>query len=884
MKRYALLFILALLLGGRMMAQGGMTDQQVIAYIMEENDKGTSQQEIVTRLMQRGVTVQQLQRVKRRYEQQKNQAGLGKVDDEQGKDNDRLRTNNAQQKTDTDKKSGTSSRRNSYRNRNTNTKTGRNANISDKNSTQRLQGTLNSQQIYDEGDPDFILMQAEMGGILPVDSIELLEQMLEQQRMEKTRIFGHDIFNNENLSFEPNMNIATPQDYCLGPGDVVIVDIYGASQETQKLTISPDGDINIDGFGPIQMSGLTVAQANTKLRSELGSRYSSSQVRLTVGQTKTIIVNVMGEVVVPGTYTLSAFSTVFNALYMAGGITDIGTLRSIKVYRDNRLISTVDVYDYILNGQAKGNVRLTDNDVIIVGSYDCLVNITGKVKRPMFYEMKADESLHSLIKYAGGFTGDAYKKSVRVVRKAGAQYSVHTVNEFDLGTFHMADGDSVSVDSIVKRYSNMVEVKGAVFRPGMYELGGNITTVRSLIEAAEGVTEDAFTPHAVMHRMKPDRTLEMMAIDIAGIMEGRVADIALKNEDVLFVTSEEDVRQKQTLTIHGEVQNPGIYRYADNETIEDFVLQAGGLTEKASAVNVLVSRRVVDPYATSKDGVTAQSFTFTLKDGFVIDGEEGFKLQPYDEVYVRHSPGYGQQQNVTVEGEVLFAGNYPITKQNERLSDLVKKCGGVTNLAYIEGARLERRMNEAERLRYQESSKMQKKQDEEVLTEMALKSGRSISDLGTGQKTKQEDLERIPTTYFVGIELDKAIAHPGSDEDLVLREGDRLIVPVYNSTVKINGEVMYPNTVGYETGKKASYYIDMAGGYSGKAKKSRAYIIYMNGDVARVSKGAKVRPGCEIVVPSKAQNKMTTAETVTLGSGIASIATMIATLANILSK
>lgn len=858
MKRFVLFLLLVILAGGQSFAQSGMTDQQVTAYILEESDKGTSQSEIVTRLMQRGVTVQQLQRVKRKYEQQKKQGNLGTVENSE----DRLRTNNAQQQT--------------LKNANTG--------ISSNNSSQRIQGSQNVRHTYDEDDPEYMLMQAEMGGMLPVDSIALLEQILEQQRKEKTRIFGHDIFNNENLSFEPNMNIATPRDYRLGPGDVVIVDIYGASQESQTLTVSPDGDINIDGFGPIQVNGLTVAQANSLLRSQLGARYSSSQIRLTVGQTKTIIVNVMGEVKAPGTYTLSAFSTVFNALYMAGGITDIGTLRNIKVYRDNRLISTVDVYNYILNGQATGNVRLTDNDVIIVGSYDCLVNITGKVKRPMFYEMKTDESLHSLLKYAGGFTGDAYKKSVRVIRKAGAQYSVHTINEFDLGAFHMADGDSVNVDSVVKRYSNMVEVKGAVFRPGMYELGKNITTVRSLIEAAEGVTEDAFTAHAIMHRMKADRSLEMKAVDIAGILEGRVADIPLRNEDVLFIPSQEEVKMKQTLTIHGEVQNPGIYKYADNETVEDFIMQAGGLTETAAAVNVLVSRRVFNPKATTKDSITAQSFTFTLKDGFVIDGEENFKLQPFDEVYVRQSPGYGQQRNVSIEGEVLFSGNYPLTKENERLSDLVKKSGGFTKLAYIGGARLERRMNEAERLRYQESAKMQKKQDEDLLIEMALKSGRSITDFGTGRQTKKQELNNIPTTYFVGIELDKALANPGSDEDLVLREGDRLIVPVYNGTVKINGEVMYPNTVGFEAGKKASYYINMAGGYSNKAKKGKAYIIYMNGDVAKISKGAKVRPGCEIVVPAKAQNKMSTAETVTLGSGIVSISTMIATLANILAK
>ena len=865
MKRYVLVLLLVILAGGQSMAQGGMSDQQVITYILEENEKGTSQQEIITRLMQRGVTMQQLQRVKRKYEQQKKQSGLGMADETESKDS-RLRTNNAKDPKETKRKTLEDNRK------------------ADAGTSQRIQGATDIQHTYDESDPDFILMQAEMGGILPVDSIALLEQILEKQRKEKNRIFGHDIFNNENLSFEPNMNIATPQDYRLGPGDAVILDIYGASQESQTLTVSPDGDINIEGFGPVQVSGLTVAQANARLRSQLGARFSDSQIRLTVGQTKTILVNVMGEVKTPGTYTLSAFATVFNALYMAGGINDIGTLRNIKVYRNNRQISTVDVYDYILNGQAAGNVRLTDNDVIIVGSYDCLVNVTGKVKRPMFYEMKTDESLNSLLKYAGGFTGDAYKKSVRVVRKAGSQYSVHTINEFDMGAFHLADGDSVAVDSVVKRYSNMVEVKGAVFRPGMFELGSNITTVKSLIEAAEGVTEDAFTAHGVMHRMKADRSLEVVAVDIAGILEGRVADIALKNEDVLFVPSQEEVRKKQTLTIHGEVQNPGIYKFAENETIEDFILQAGGLTETASAVNVLVSRRIVNPRATSKDSITAQSFTFALKDGFVIDGEEGFKLQPFDEVYVRQSPGYGMQRNVSVEGEVLFGGNYPLTKENERLSDLIKKCGGFTNIAYVEGARLERRMNETERLRYIESSKMQKKQDEAVLTEMALKSGRSISDLGSSQQTKKQELEQIPTTYFVGIELDKAIANPGGDDDLVLREGDRLIVPVYTSTVKINGEVMYPNTVGFEAGKKASYYIDMAGGYSSKAKKRKAYIIYMNGDVAKVSSGAKVRPGCEIVVPAKAQNKMTTAETVTLGSGIASIATMIATLANILTK
>ena len=424
----------------------------------------------------------------------------------------------------------------------------------------------------------------------------------------------------------------------------------------------------------MNVSGLTVAQANARLRGTLGSRYTSSHIKLTVGQTKTIMVNVMGEVKAPGTYTLSAFATVFHALYMAGGTNDLGTLRNIKVYRNNRLVTVVDIYDYILNGKLTGNVRLADNDVIVVGPYDCLVNITGKVKRPMFYEMKKNESINSLLKYAGSFTGDAYKKSVRVNRKTGREYAVFNVDEFDFASFHIADGDSVSVDSILPRYANTVEIKGAVFRPGMYNIGEQINSVRSLVEHAEGLTEDAFTNRAVMHRMKPDRTLEVISMDIAGIMSGKVADIPLKENDVLFIPTRQDKLIERTITIRGEVQYPGTYKYADNETIEDFVLQAGGLTDKASTVNVNVSRRVSDAKALQPDSLIAQTFTLSLKDGFVIDGTPGFVLMPFDEVSIRKSPAYNEQENVSIEGEVMFAGAYTLTKRNSRISDLFYKA------------------------------------------------------------------------------------------------------------------------------------------------------------------------------------------------------------------
>ena len=726
-------------------------------------------------------------------------------------------------------------------------------------------------------------MQNELNDFMP-DSTTMAEQAMyrrlaDNQISNRNKVFGRDIFNNPRLNFEPNMNIATPQNYRLGPGDAVYVDIYGASQKTIESTITPDGTIVIEGYGPIELSGLTVNQANSKLKATLGARYKSSKVKLTVGQTKTISVNVMGEVMTPGTYTLSAFATVFHALYMAGGTNSIGTLRNIKVFRNNRQVTTVDIYDYILNGKMTGNIRLAEGDVIVVGPYDCLVSISGKVKRPMYYEMKQTESLASLMKYSGGFTGDAYKKSVRVVRKSGTQYSVFNVGEFDMSSFRMSDEDSVSVDSILPRYSNMVEVRGAVFRPGMYQMGGEVETVRTLIQQAEGVTEDAFTAHAVMHRLKPDRTLEVIQVDVDGIMNGRVADIPLKNEDVLYIPSKKELQEDLTLTIHGEVMYPGIYKYADNETLEDLVLQAGGLKETASLMKVDVARRIVDQRLTTSSDTIAHTFSFALKDGFVIDGEPGFVLKPYDEIYVRKSPGFYKQQNVHVDGEVLFAGTYTLSKKNERVSEIIKKAGGLSNMAYPQGARLERRLTDLERKRVAEIMKLQREQREDEIRSQAIKSGKSISDL---KQLASTDNYEIPDFYPVGIELDKAIANPGSDADIVLREGDRLTVPVYNGTVKINGEVMYPNTVAYKEGKGVNYYIDLAGGFSGKAKKSRTYIIYMNGDVAKAGHGVKVKPGCEIVVPQKSMSKMSTAESISLISGTASIAAMIATIANLL--
>ena len=809
-----------------------MTDEQVLQFVAVEYQKGTSQAQIVTKLMQKGVDINQIRRVKQKYERQANNGGLGVKDitGEQASTN-RLRKNNGQTK-------------------------------------EQLSGQMQKDKLtnveakdkYTDLDPNYNQMQEEMQFLFP----DSLSMMMLPKEPEGRKVFGRDIFNNKELTFEPNMNIATPQNYRLGPGDAVYIDIYGASQKTVEATVTPDGTIVIEGFGPVQVSGLTVAQANARLKTTLGARYSSSKVRLTVGQTKTIIVNVMGEVKTPGTYTLSAFASVFHALYMAGGTNDIGTLRNIKVYRNNKLVTTVDIYDYILNGKLTGNVRLADNDVIVVGPYDCLVNVAGKVKRPMFYEMKKSESVGTVLKYAGGFTGDAYKKSVKVIRKAGSKYSIFNVGEFDVNTFKIEDEDSISVDSVIPRYSNMVEIKGAVFRPGMYQVGGDITGVRSLLEHADGVTEDAFVQHAVMHRMKFDRTLEVIQVDIEGILSGRVADIPLKNEDVLYIPSKKDLLEQQTLTIHGEVLYPGTYTYADNTTVEDLIIQAGGLTDAASVMKVDVSRRITDKQAISVSDTIANTFSFRLKDGFVIDGTPGFTLQPYDEVYVRTSPGFSAQKNVTVEGEVLFGGTYTLAKKTQRLSEIIKQAGGLTTTAYAKGARLERQLTPEERARMEQVLKMARAKagDSDTL---------NINKLDVGN------------TYYVGINLDKALAEPGGNYDIVLREGDKITIPEYTNTVKISGDVMYPNTVSFRKGKNVAYYVDQAGGWGSRAKKSRTYIIYMNGTVARIGNGVKPEPGCEIVVPSKpANSRMTTTEVVALASGTASIATMIATLVNLL--
>ena len=721
-----------------------LSDEEVIQMAIKEKQSGATDSEVATRLMQKGASIGQFQRIRGQYALQGSKRGLNNTIDNANSDaNDRLRTNSE----------------------------------TDDNELVEQDVALATQP-----EPELLSPSGK-------------------------RVFGRDIFNNKKLSFEPVMNIATPQDYVLGPGDQLIVDIYGASQETISLTVSPDGDITIPDYGPVHVSGLTVSAAQSHIRNKVGAIFSGSSIKTTLGQTRTISVNVMGEVQVPGTYTLSAFATVFHALYKAGGINSLGTLRNIKVFRQGREISVIDVYEFILNGRIAGNVRLADNDVIQVGPYDCIVDIEGCVKRPMSYEMRKGESLATLLKYCGNFAGNAYRKSLRVLRNTGQMKSVFNVDEFDLSDFHMEDGDQVSVESIYDRFENMVEIKGAVFRPGMYQLGDKVHSVRTLIERADGLTEEALTSRAVMRRMKPNRTQEVLALNLEAILNGSEADVPLK-------------------------------------------------------VNVEVSRRLNNPGATEAGLDLSKTFSLSLKDNYVVDGQKTFVLEPYDIIQVRRSPLFQDPIRVQIDGEITFRGSYTMERKNQRLSDLVKAAGGVVPGAYVRGARLIRQMTDDERARMQ------------TVIQVARQNANSEDSISL-------DKLALSTTYSVGIHLDEALANPGCTQDVELIDGDSLFIPRFNHTVRISGDINVPNTVAYHEGKSHKYYIEQAGGYSDRAKKRNAYIVYQNGTMAKASKG-KIEPGCELVVPSKSKHhRMTSGEWLGIGTSVAALGSMLATIANL---
>ena len=848
MRRY--LLALALLLSAVCAYSQSMTDDQVIQYVQKEQAAGASQQNIVQKLLKKGVTPEQLRRIRKKVEAEQTMPGAvdltGKSKNQTEK---RMRTNREKAEEQYRQKNGYMVR--SQRERD-----------EKRYMTQKERRAALNDEI----------------GFLDIDSLAYYQNMF--GRESENQVFGRNIFNNEFLTFEPNMNMATPANYRLGAGDNVVVDVWGASQESFEGTISPDGYIVIDGVGPIKLGGLSVSQATSTVRSRLGQYYQGCSINLAVGETRSIQVQVIGEVRMPGTYTLSGLSSAFNALYAAGGISDIGTLRNIKVYRAGRQIATIDVYDYLLNGNVKGDVRLQDNDVISVDPYECLVNVRGRVKRPMFYEMKRTESVAQLIKDAGGFAGDAYTKNVRLTRKAGNEYSMHTVDEFRMSSFTLMDGDSIFVDSVIARFSNMVEVRGAVKHAGQFELGGDVQTVRGLLTVAEGLREDAFVSRAVMHREKDDLSLEMRSVDVEGILNGTVADIPLRKGDVLFIPSIVDMKGEQTLTISGEVLYPGEYHYAEHTGVEDLILMAGGLTPAASMAKVDVYRRVQNANAKEASETVSEVFSVALSDG-LRSGDTDFTLEPFDIVVVRKSPAYAEQKTVRVEGCINFEGDYAMSTRNYRLSDLVRDAGGLSSLGYAKGARLTRLMTEEEKLQRENSLRAAQIQ----MYEEAMQSEKTYN-MAQADSLMSLKLD-MGETYPMSINLEAAMENPGGAADIVLREGDLLVIPQFSNTVKVSGEVVYPVSMSYVKGKKLSYYIKRAGGYGNRAKKSGAYAIYMNGSAEKINRRSSrdIEPGCEIVIPTKQQkSRMSTAEIAALSTGGASLASVVVALISLLKK
>lgn len=684
------------------------------------------------------------------------------------------------------------------------------------------------------------------------------------------KIYGHDIFKTNSQIFEPSENLATPQNYRLGPGDEVMIDIWGNSEDHIRQTISPEGSIMIEQIGPVYLNGMTIADANKHIKNVFSKKYAGvsdaeTDVQVTLGQVRTILVDIMGEVASPGSMRISPFGTVFNALYRAGGINDIGSLRNIQVLRNGKKVAGVDLYEYIFDGKASGNIRLQEGDVVIVPPYEQVVDITGNVRRPMMYEIKPGETVANILDYAGGFDGNAYSDIINLSRKNGQENQMFNISKADFANYKLKDGDMIKVGTVIDRYANRVELDGAVFRPGMYALSSDLSTVKQLIQKAEGLKEDAYTQRALLYREGPDLRLEVISLDLGAIMSGNAKDVRLKRNDVLVVSSIFDIKDLGDFTITGQVAFPGNYSYVENFTVEDLILRAGGLLDGASTAKVNIYRRLIDPTATDQTQQLSQSLTISIENGLAVGDNKGLVLQPYDMVVVRKSPGYSTQQMVTLDGEVLFTGQYAIVQRNERLSSFVQRAGGLIDGAYIKGAQLTRKLSEAEMRAREETLALAKSQ-----------SGAGGSDSIALSKIQ------IADHYSVGIDLEKALQFPGSTYDLVLKDGDHLYVPEQQSVVKIAGDVMFPNSVVYVPGKKLKYYIDQAGGYGQRAKKCKAFVVYMNGSVARAKGNTPIEPGCQIIVPSKPESSGTDwTKIMTLVTGFTSVATMAATVTNL---
>ncbi len=795
-----------------------MTDQQVIDYIKRQAAIGKTEQQIGKELLAKGVTRDQIERLRDQY------AGT--------------------------EETAASVKKTSSKN----------------NAGDKLEGTRES-RLRTAKKPDDQTI-SKMGSVFDVMLPDSLQYAI-SDTVARKKIYGHDIFTTKDLSFEPNENMATPSDYRLGPGDEVVIDIWGASEDQIRDYISPEGSIIISQIGPVSLNGLTIAEANSRLKQIFAKKYAGvedeeTDISINLGEIRSILVNVMGEVNVPGSYRLSPFSNVFNALYRAGGINEVGSLRNVHIIRNGNRLVDVDIYDYLFGGKQAGSIRMQEGDVVIVPPYEQLVNVEGNVKRPMYYELKEGETLADLLKYSGGFAGNAYTDMITVNRSTGKENEIYNVENTDFSGYRLKDGDIVNIGEVNERFLNRVELRGSVLRPGMYALGNGNTTLKDIIKAAQGLSEDAYLDRAILYHEGEGQTLEAQGIALGDILEGRAKDIVLQPNDILVVSSAKEINDQGEVTINGQVADPGDYPYAKGMSVEDLIVMAGGLRQGASTARVDVSRRIMDPTSMRPTEQTAKVFTFALKNGLLINGDPEFRLKPYDIVEIRKSPGYQEQKLVTVEGEVLFEGEYALQSRNERISDIIRRCGGIIEGAYPRGARLLRKMTEDEIAARDESLRLATQNAEDSI---------SVDKLV------------LTEVYSVGLELEKALSYPGSAYDLVLQEGDKLVIPQELSTVKISGDVMFPNVVGFQPGKKLSWYIDQAGGYGERARKSKAFVVYMNGMVARAQRNTPIEPGCQIIVPSKPKNGGTNwAQILGYVSSFSTLGTMAATIYSIFKK
>ena len=839
-----------LLASGANVSFAQMTDTQVVEYVKKANAAGKSETQIGRELLAKGVTTDQLQRIKNNY----SNSNGGAVSESSSYVNPRSKSSSVQ------KPAGQMSgqKPNTQRNdRNRQNVSGRNRRIEQPGDS-RAQGQ-NGDYLY----PDEYGYGDEYGDEYGYEEVPYLDEFGNPR--DTSGIFGHAVFNSTEMNFEPNENVATPENYKLGPGDEIIVELWGNNEANIRETISPEGSISISQIGRVMLSGLTIKEATAKFKKILASKYeNASNLTVTLGSIRTIQVNVMGEVNIQGTYRLSSFSTVFNAIYRAGGVTAAGSLRNISVLRDGKIAGTADIYGYIFNGATDKDITLRDGDVIMVPAYDKIVEVKGEVKRPMKYELTGNESLDDAIRYAGGFTGNAYRDYISISRNTGKGLTTVTTSANEMQDCLMADGDVVNVLKTIGRKKGGVEVQGYVFQPGEYEYGNGITTVSQLVRAAGGLREDAFLNRAVIQRENDDLSFSTLSVDLGAVMKGTAPDVRLRDNDVLIIPGIYEIQDRGTLTINGMVANPGVFEYAENTTVEDLIILAGGLLDGASLSKVDVSRRISDPYGLEKTEIIGESYSFAIKDGLLADGADTFFLEPYDVVSVRQSPAFMPQQFVTVEGEVAFPGQYVLQSTGERLSSVIERAGGITNLAYLKGGKLTRQLTEEER--------------ETAMATLEL------ARRGATKDSLRTDQLAIKASYTVAVDFEKAMSNPGSIYDIILREGDKLSIPENVGTVTIKGEVLFPNTVMYSENKPLGYYIDMAGGYNTTAKRSMVYVVYQNGTVAK-GHSAKLEPGCEVVVPKKPdRNRMSTAEVISLGTSAASMGTMIVSLINLIGK